>query len=160
MSLIVERGLTGTDNVILLTGEEDLATSDAAYVEVNGELDHLITSAKAILEPPTDTGFAPVAALGAIAIALPGLVSLLMPRRAVSSHAVELDTAAAKAVVAGKLAAEGHNVRMDDLRLVPTGQIVAREAELRACRNALTTRKLEREVEKAEHDTGRNQERT
>jgi hypothetical protein len=148
---------TGTDNVILLTGEEDLATSDAAYVEVNGGLDHLITSAMTILKPPKDTGFAPVAALGAIATALPGLVSLLMPRRAISSHAIELDTAAAKAVVAGKLADEGHNVRMDDFRLVPTGQIVAREAELRACRNALAARKLEREVEKAEHDTLRSE---
>lgn len=134
---------------ILITSDPDLATTDGAYVEVNTGLDRLLESAEQLNSPPR-----PIAppVIAAVATMIPGLVSMLAPRRTLSSRAVADDDTAAVAEVAGALAAD-RDVRLDDFRLVPDTEVVARERRLRIERDRLVKFKLDHEQLKTQSET-------
>jgi len=142
---------------LLLTASADLATSDAAYGEVVDGLEALTTAAKAILEPaePPGAKVLPVAAAGAIASAVPPLLSLLAPQRTLSSFAIGPDTTAAMSLLADYLTRAGLAVRIDDFRPVPQGRVHDLEVALRQKRPDLIQKKLERDGERIQADNGR-----
>jgi hypothetical protein len=129
------------DDVVLITTDEDLASADAAYVEVTTGLQQLVDSSEQLLPKPKP-GIAAAPVLAAAAGAIPGLVSLLAPRTTVTSRALTPDTTGAVASVAQALLKSAdppaaRKVRIDDFRLVPHGEVAAEETELRARRDKL-----------------------
>jgi len=136
----------GAEEYALITSGEDFVSVDAAFIEVSSGMAQLLAGADA-LNPPQQAGFAAAPIIAAVAGALPGLMSLLVPRKTISSSQMELDSTAACAAVAGELAAHGLRVRLDDFRTVPSGKIVADEARLRSRRNALAKLKFESDAE-------------
>jgi hypothetical protein len=146
------------ESPLLLTTSADLASSDAAYGEVMSGLTELTAAATAMLNPappppPSGAKVLPVAAVaGAVASALPPLLSLLAPQRTLSGFAVSADATAALALLAGRLAEAGRTVRIDDFRTVPQGRIYQLEDGLRTQRTALVQRKLERDAARVQAD--------
>lgn len=146
---------------LLLTTSADLATSDAAYGEVVGGLEELTKAAAAILAPPAESDgtpeakVPPVAALGAIASAVPPLLSLLAPQRTLSGFAISPDTTAAMALLADHLTRAELAVRIDDFRPVPEGLVHGRDAALREKRAELVQKKLIHDGERIEADNTR-----
>ncbi len=132
---------TADDTALLVTTEEDLATADAAHVEVIRGMEQLVAEAERLLAPPTaGPGFAPAPVAGALVGALPGLVSLLTRRQSVKTASVATDSAAAVAAVVGSL---GETVvLLDDFRLVPDGEVVVQEGALREQRSELVKAKV------------------
>jgi hypothetical protein len=143
---------------ILVTDDPDLASSDAAYVDVTTGLEQLAAAADHLLRQTAQRRSlgSMLPAAGAVAGALPALVSLLSSRRAVSSFTSSPDDIAAVALVAGALATRGHKVRLDDFRLVPNARVFRLEKGLREQRSELIDRKVELEYERAEKETERN----
>ena len=149
---------SGADDVVLITDDPDLATSDAAYTEVTSALQQLTATADEILSAVPageDFGVAPAVVVGAVAAAIPPLLSLFSARRSVSTFALTADNTAAVAQLAGKLTAAGKRVRIDDFRLVPSGHVVSLERALRERRGALVRRKLEKDAERIQLETKR-----
>ncbi len=151
------------NRVVLITDDPDLATSDAAYIEVTKGLTLLTDAATKLLE---DTGDAPIegadagATLTAAALAavVPPLISLFSAHRTVSSFSSTVDTTAAIAVVAGALTQHCSGVRLDDFRLVPDATVYQTEAGLRERRARLVTRKVELDRVRADAETTRASE--
>jgi trimeric autotransporter adhesin len=155
---------------VLLTASADLATSDAAYGQVVDGLKELTDAAEAVLrpdetepapaksesatetEPSTRASFFALAAAGAVASAVPPLLSLLAPQRTLSSFAISPDTTAAMSLLAGHLAQAGFAVRIDDFRPVPQGQVHELELALRQVRAKLVQKKLARDAERVQAD--------
>jgi hypothetical protein len=116
---------------LLLTASADLATSDAAHGEVVDGLEELTAAAEAMLNAiparpqpgPPGSKVLPVAAAGAVASALPPLLSLLAPERTLSSFSISPDTTAAVSILADQLIQAGLAVRIDDFRPVPPGRV-------------------------------------
>jgi trimeric autotransporter adhesin len=142
---------------LLLTASADLATSDAAYGQVVGGLEELTKAAEKMLAPPPAQGakLLPVAAAGAVASALPPLLSLLAPQRTLSSFAISADTTAAMSLLADHLTQAGLAVRIDDFRPVPQGRVNDLEVALRQQRAELVKKKLERDGERIQADNQR-----
>lgn len=140
----------GQKTALLVTTKEDLASADAAYLEVNRGLAQLRDEAQRLLDPPAEDarGFMPAPLLGAMAGALPGLVSLLLPRQSVRNASVEVDTTAAVASLLGQLV-PARIVLLDDFRLVESTALSALEAELRRKRGDLVGKKQEVASDKA-----------
>jgi len=152
---------------LLLTASADLATSDAAYGEVVGGLEELNAAADAILGPaaaqpePPGAKVLPVAAVaGAIASAVPPLLSLLAPQRTLSSFAISPDTTAATALLADHLTQAGLAVQIDDFRPVPQGRVHDLEVALRQQRAKLVKEKLARDQARIEADNERASHQT
>jgi hypothetical protein len=143
---------------LLITDDPDLATSDTAYTEVTSGLQQLTAAAddmlNAVPAAEDEFGFAP-AVVGAVAAAIPPLLSLFSARRTVNTFALSADNTAAVAQIAGQLAAGGHRVRIDDFRLVPSGRVASLENALRERRTALVRKKLEKDAERAQLETKR-----
>lgn len=154
---------------VLITDDEDLVTSDAAYGEVARGLEnlaraavHLLPSAAAQSEGMTGNSKRTIAQMvgplaSAVVGALPGLISLVAPRHAISSRAIAADTTAAIAEVAGRLTMDEaisarRLVQIDDFRLVPAGPLVTAETDLRRLRGELVAQKLAGEQEKADRE--------
>lgn len=142
---------------LLVTTQEDLATADAAYLEVQRGLTQLRDEAQRLLNPPADDtrGFLPAPALGAMAGALPGLVSLLLPRQSVKTASVAVDTTAAVASLLGQLV-PARVVLLDDFRLVESTELTELEADLRTKRGDLVGKKLEADADKARLEAERD----
>jgi hypothetical protein len=141
---------------LLLTTSPDLATSDAAYGEVVGGLQHLNAAVQAVLDdaaPPSGAKFLPV--IAALASALPPLLSLLAPQRTISGFAVTPDTTTAMSFLAGRLTEVGLAVRIDDFRTVPQGEVQTLESGLRAERSKLIQKKVDRDGERIQADNKR-----
>jgi hypothetical protein len=132
---------TAPGTALLVTTEEDLATADAAYVEVVRGMENLAAEAKSLLEPPKrGQGFAAAPVAGALVGALPGFVSLLTRRQTVKTGSVAVDSAAAVAAVVGSL---GETVvLLDDFRLVLDGEVAKQEGDLREQRSKLVNAKV------------------
>jgi hypothetical protein len=148
--------------LLLLTASADLATSDAAYGEVVGGLEELNAAADAILEhaaalpgPPESKVLPAAAVVGAIASAVPPLLSLLTPQRTLSSFAISPDTTAAMSLLADHLTRAGLAVRIDDFRPVPQGRVHDLEVALRQKRAELVQKKLGRDEERIQADNAR-----
>lgn len=146
---------------LLLTASADLATSDAAYGQVVDGLEELTSATEAMLEadaaqrPPQEPKFLPVAAAGAVAAAVPPLLSLLAPQRTLSSFAISPDTTAAMSLLADHLTQAGLAVRIDDFRPVPQGRVRDLEMALRQKRATLVQTKLQRDGERTQADNQR-----
>jgi len=150
---------------LLITADADLATSDAAFGEVVRGLIELSEAAEHLLNPPVPKPppgggkFAPAIA-GAVASAIPPLLSLLSPNRTLSSFAIGPDNTAAMAVLAGILAKENVTVRIDDFRPVPQGRVFDLDSDLRAKRLLLVNKKLETDTKRVQADTERASHQT
>lgn len=150
----------GDDAAVLLTADPDLVTSDAVYIDVDRALTGLTATATQLLGQG-DTGqagimtFDATAILGAVAAAVPPLVSLFSARRSLSTYAVTLDDEAALGETAGRLAAyQPHQrVHIDDFRLVPAGAIADRAIALQQQRTQLASRKVAVDAARAHYDT-------
>ena len=151
---------TKGNRVVLVTTEIDLVTSDGVYVNVHAELARLERQASEALadalsfsqltQDPRGPGH--VASLygpavgGAIAAAVPGILSLFSARRTVTSGTDTVDDFAAAAVTAGALRRKAPLTRVihDDMRLVATpkvGGLLDRLSRLQEQRSALEGRK-------------------
>lgn len=160
------KDLLGTDGIVLLTSDADLATSDSAHMEVKTGLDQLIAAADKLLSVPKAEGIEPVgvevpgvetagveAGVGAIAAAIPSVLSLLSAHRSISTYTASIDDTAALAAVAGTLS--DTKVQLDDFRLVPHGKTTERTRTLQERRSQLLQLKLTLEQTKAENGTRR-----
>jgi hypothetical protein len=157
---------------ILITGDVELASTDAIYVEVVNGLDQLVEASEGLLKQispgkhvthlhpgswgivgPFSAAFGPVsAAIGAVAAFLPGALSLLSAHRSLATSAVSVDSLAAAASVAEHLlkGKTPPTVFHDDFRLLPEGGVVRKKlTELGEKRQELIDRRAGLEGEKA-----------
>jgi hypothetical protein len=114
---------------VLVTGDANLAGSDAAYHSTDAGLDQLETWAQAVLSDTAKDagveregeGFPPLAVAGALAGAVPGILSLLSAHRTVTTAKVTIDDLAAAAAVAGALSRPSTELKVfhDTVRLLP-----------------------------------------
>lgn len=150
----VKDALTGVQHGrLLVTGDADLATSDGAYLDVMTGLDQLTTWAESVLElvpepaPADGEALAPLAVAGAVAQALPGLVSLFSAKRTVASFKADVSDLAAAAAAIGALRAAqiaGLSIVHDDVRLPELGgALQTKLTSFATARKNLTKRKLE-----------------
>jgi hypothetical protein len=150
---------TGTDDwSVLITSDADLAGSDAAYHSTLAGLTRLETWARSVLNSTADVGavaagegvpVAPIA--GAVAAAVPGLLSLLSAHRTVTSGKVTIDDITAAAAVAGVL--KGGNTKRkvfhDTIRPLPSGGEISTKVDgLYQLRSQLIERKVTLESRK------------
>jgi hypothetical protein len=154
--------LAGTPRV-LVTSDAELSSSHAAYLDVITGLDQLSNAAGALLAQLTDrqapanapmvaAAVAPAMAIGgAIAQALPGLVSLFSAHRTVTTAPVTTDdlAAAAATVNALRTTVPGATLVHDGVRLLPKGSVHTKLAGLAEKRQQLSARKLALEDDKA-----------
>jgi hypothetical protein len=150
----VKGKLQGGDVRLLVTADEQLATSDAAYVDVTTGLDQLTMAARKLLEAlAAEEGelVAPVAAIGAIAAATPALVSLFAAKRTVTSSQITVSDLSAAAAAIGALRAQDDlGIVHDDVRLVPDqGKVQTFLSDFRDRRDELTEKKLKLEAQEA-----------
>jgi hypothetical protein len=120
---------------LLVTSDTDLATSDGAYVDVTTSLNGLLDAAKELLpQAPAQAraaaprpAFAAAPLAGAIAGALPALLSLFSADRTIQSATTTVSDFAATAAVIGALRAAEADWTLvhDDVRTMPSGGAVA-----------------------------------
>jgi hypothetical protein len=162
----VEEHVT-SDRALLVTTDTDLATSDAAYTNVDTELTWFTALVAKTLnetdlearkptdsEPTSPAGGAPSPKRGllpglviadAVAQAVPSILSLFSAHRTVTTGTDALDDVAASVVVAGALK-RGNQTRLvfhDSLRLLGGGQLGQRLTDLRDNRDKLDARKVD-----------------
>jgi hypothetical protein len=130
-----------TTKCVLVTSEVDLATADAAYHAVVSGLEELLESAAGLLPPDEADGWEEgmgEAVVGAVAKAIPSVLSLLAPHRAVSGYSAVGDDLSAATCVLGALLAENvAKVAHDDFRTLAPGAIETDLATLKARRHAV-----------------------
>ncbi len=95
----------GSEISVLVTSDPDLAASDAAYLEVVTGLEQLTAAADRVLTPPAQEAAVP-AAIGAVAAAIPSVLSLLSAHRSITTTSGPTDDLSAAASVAGALLRE------------------------------------------------------
>ena len=128
---------------LLITNDADLASADGTYQQMRATIDHLRSAAQALLPKPerstggTDRTIALLPILGAVASAIPGILSLFAARRTVQTFAATIDTMAATAAIAGRLT--GATVVLDGFRLVPETQLLKDCVELQVLSTQLET---------------------
>jgi hypothetical protein len=154
----VASALAGTSvkSVVLITTDEDLAASDAAYWEVTTGLKQLTEAADTALETlrqPVGPELLP-AVIGALAAALPPVLSLFSAHRTLSTAPVTVSDIAASAAVAGKLLETNPECMVihDNFRLLTSGQIQTSIETLSEKRQSLVSHKLTLEQTKAEQE--------
>lgn len=131
---------------LLITDNPDLASSDMAYFEVTNGLQQLKVAATNVLQfeleavQAADAGAAAV--LGALAATLPSAISLMVPKRTLASFAGKPERTAVLASVAGALQPLASQVRLDDFRILPQGEVAASDADLQVKRGQLIQKKL------------------
>jgi hypothetical protein len=161
----VKAKLQGQGDVrLLVTADEHLATSDAAYVDVTTGLDQLTEAARKLLEALAageGERVAPIAAIGAIASAIPGLVSLFAAKRTVTSSQVTVSDLSAAAAAIGALRVQDDlRIVHDDIRLAADqGKVQTSLSAFRDKRDELTAKKLELEAQKAAAPTARPEDK-
>jgi hypothetical protein len=146
---------------ILITSDTDLASADAIYADVKAGLDQLASAAVNILRttaPPVpvkegepEEKLLPalplgVDAAGAVAGAIPAVLSLLSAHRTVTTAAATATDLSTVAAVAGALMAQEQptdKVTHDDFRLVPIGAIYRQVEVVSNQRQTLVARKIE-----------------
>jgi len=137
---------------ILVTSNPDLSDPDGVYHEVVSGLEQLEQSAKDVLAKVDDNGghhetliMAAATVVGALAGALPSVLSLLSAQRSVRTSTVTVTDLAATAAVAGALRARAPQLKVlhDDFRLVQAGKTYDAVGRLSARRQELTAREIE-----------------
>jgi hypothetical protein len=149
---------------VLVSSEVDLASADASYVDVTTGLDELIKAAEKLLAQtkPTEPGAIKPQGLpliGALAAAVPGVLSLFSSHRTVTTTKMTIGNVAAAAAVAGALKGqvETGTVAHDQFRLVPTGDVRAKLDTLAERRRQLTARKVELDTARTSAASGQAQ---
>lgn len=153
------------DKRVLVTDDAELAGSDAAYQDVHASLKQLTTAAQeALAEPDTSPGESeasaqgealapPLAAMSAVAGAIPALLGVFSARRTLTGGEVAKNDLAASAAVAGAiLAIKGPAPALvhDDVRLLDEeGDTATKHAALVTLRRQLGTQQVELEGQKA-----------
>jgi hypothetical protein len=149
-------GRIGADTwCILVTSDTELAASDAVYWDVVSGIDHLTDLSNEVLKVTAPAGgdagrrrivpAGAAAVVGAVAQAVPGILSLLSTHRTVTTGKIDMDDIAALAAVAGAIKG-GNEKRMvfhDSIRLLPNQDEGVRKQvkALHKCREALIKRK-------------------
>jgi hypothetical protein len=157
-------GRTNNDQwKLLVTSDAELAASDAAYWAAVTGLDRLTAMAISVLQAtaapeapsgggttPEPEGFPVVPLLGALAQAVPAIISLFQTNRTVTTGSVEIDDLAAAAAVAGVMKGENQQrtVFHDAFRVLPKGVVHDKVETVRDRREDLIKRKLELEARK------------
>ncbi|HEY0165676.1 MAG TPA: hypothetical protein VGB75_01420 [Jatrophihabitans sp.] len=144
---------SGLRPLVLVTSDQDLATADGAYVEVDAGLTHLTESAESLLPVAQGADFG-ITLAAAAAYVLPGLLSMLAPRQTLSSRSIADDDTAAVAAISGALI-DQCDVHIDDFRLVPAAGLLERERYLRQRRNLLAQYKLSQDRVRIDGETRR-----
>lgn len=142
--------------IVLITTDEDLTGSDAAYWEVTTGLKQLTKAADKAhetLEQKVGSDLLP-AIVGALAAALPPVLSLFSARRTVSTAPITVSDVAASAAVAGALLAKNPALTVihDDFRLLASGQIQTDIEVLSEKRQLLVSHKLTLEQTRTEQE--------
>ena len=166
--------LQGASSRVLITCDSDLACADATYQDTKAGLDELMTAAENLLQllrpKARERGLTPIdtalEAAGAVASAVPAVLSLLSAHRTLSTATATASDLAAVAAIAAALKAKESAASLvhDEFRLVPrgglyerVGEVGAKRHELLALKIDLTDKKDELTAElgaaKAEHDT-------
>jgi hypothetical protein len=132
---------------LLITNDTDLVTSHATYLNVVTGLDQLRESIDDLLPklPSTTRELAPlIPVIGAVASALPGLLSLFATNRTLSTASVTFDDLAAAAAAAGAIAQidNAGPVVHDDVRLLSQGRVHQKLQLLTQKRQELVGHKL------------------
>ncbi|MGV8977232.1 MAG: hypothetical protein ACOH17_04240 [Cellulomonas sp.] len=130
---------------VLVTTETELATSDAQYEEVTSGLVALAEAADAVLAAPPNgenllgVTMGPAAVGGALATAVPAVLSLLSARRSIQTKSVSGDDAAAAMSVSGALVGTEPRgtVVHDDFRTLAAGELHTDLAAVRDRRRKL-----------------------
>lgn len=148
---------------VLVTDDAELTVSDATYQDVHASLDQLTEAAQEALgeseggaeATAEGEGFAPpLAAMSAVAGAIPALLGVFSARRTLTSGEVVKDDLAAAAAVAGViLAIDGTAPALvhDDFRLLATDGVTAtKHAALVTLRRRLGMLQVELEGQQAE----------
>jgi len=137
---------------VLITSDANLAASDAAYWNARTALERLAELAREALDATSTQpeggetrpeAFPIIPVLGALAGAVPGLVSLLRTDRTVTSGAVTIDDLAAVAAVAGVVKGENpqRTVYHDTFRALPRGELAGQVDALLELRRQLGDRR-------------------
>ncbi|WP_436700308.1 hypothetical protein [Nocardioides sp. BYT-33-1] len=111
---------------ILVTSQLDLVTSDGVHLDVVSGIDQLnalIAEVTAAVGRKFRALGTPLDLAGAVAGAIPGVLSLLSAQRSLSTTKVDGNDTAAAAAVMSRLVALGVPVTHDDFRTVPTGTV-------------------------------------
>lgn len=155
---------------LLVTSDPELATSDAVYQDVLAGIKQMSSAMEPLFpkdasdsapKPTPPDGkkpLRPFAALipdvvTALATIVPSAISLLLPRRTLSSAAISVDSTAATAAAIGALRAKKETATIidDGFRLLPEGgTVLSRLAELETGRQKLIGHKLAAEGERTE----------
>jgi hypothetical protein len=146
VAAIVKNAAKGEIVSFLITSDPDLVTSDAVYHEVTGALDQFADSARELLDPDAGLEAAGTAITGAVAAAIPSVLSLLSAHRSITTSMTSADDLTAAATVAGALltALKNVNVRHDTFRTAPAASVVqGKLTELRKQRLLLLMRRRE-----------------
>jgi hypothetical protein len=133
--------------IVILTSDSDLASSDGNYLDVKNGLDQLTAAADRLAaelsRAPDTVETASVGALtAAFAAALPSVLSLLSAHRSIATKVVTVNDIAALSAVAGRLQDKKKKVQLDDFRLVPDGGIANQVTQLHERRRCLVKIKL------------------
>src|SRR5436190_8009950 len=150
----------GATTSILVTGDADLASSDATYDDVKTGLKQLERAAKSLLadlEPPEEPEphaefIAPALAVQLAAAALPAVLSVFSTESTLSTAATQASDLAAAAPVAGALHKKGISVVHDGFRLLPEGGVFNQLANVEKERARLATWQLKLSDNKAGTD--------
>jgi hypothetical protein len=139
---------------VLVTSDADLVTSHSTYVNTITTINQLCESIDTLLAKTTDRIYETMAAapaIGAIAAALPGLISLFSAKRTVTTSIASGDDLAAAAATADQLLQVGTHgtVFHDDVRLLAPGRLHARLGSLREKRQLLAAERMEATAKKA-----------
>jgi hypothetical protein len=139
---------------VLITSDSDLASKDAACLDVTSGLEQLIDTADKLLNEIHLDFVDPVTGGLAVAAALPGVLSLLSAKRTLSTEATVANDLAAVAAVAASLRTRASSLVVvhDDFRLVPDGPVHAKLKEVSERRGALIAKKLTLTDEKSKTD--------
>ena len=144
---------------LLVTSNAELADADAAYHDVVTGLDQLRIAADTLIAQAAAPGVTGASlggldVLGALATAVPGVLSLLSAKRAVTTSDVEVTDLAASAAVAGALKARAPHrfVMHDSVRLLRHGAVHAKVTAVGERRQKLTAQRIVLAKEKAQAD--------
>lgn len=150
---------------LLVTSDSMLVNSDSLYQDVSTGLDQLIGLAGTVLgtkERAEEEALA-TDVVGALAAAVPSVLSLFSAQRTVTTKAITVSDQAAAAAAAGAIleACKGNiSVVHDDFRLVPKTGIYRRSKDLSEKRGKLLVAKAKLTAEKSRADWALEENKT
>jgi hypothetical protein len=142
-------GTIGAGDRVLVTSDPDLASADSVYWDVKAGLDQLAGAAKDLIDKTaidTQADMVPALdAVGAIATAVPAVLSLLSAERTLTSTSLTPSDLAATSAVIGALKGAGAQGTLvhDGFRTIESGGVYADAETVSGYRQQLVGRKIE-----------------